>query len=152
MRSLGAAVVLTLLSAVPALAANMQLCRPGQTDAAPKPLPPSLVGAARAGFGYTQMPTAMVTRMTVFRCAAGQPMMCSAGANLPCGKADTATTLPAVSQYCAANPDTDFVPAYVTGHDTLYQWHCAGGQAVAASPAPLDAQGYFAEYWKAAGP
>ena len=152
MKALLAAGGFVLLTAIPALAANMQLCRPGQTDSAPKPLPPSLVNAARQGFGYTQMPAAVVTNMTVFRCAAGQPMMCSVGANLPCGKADKATSLPGVTQYCATNPQAAFVPAYVTGHDTLYQWHCAAGQAVPTSPAPLDAQGYFAEYWKAASP
>ncbi|MCB8881582.1 hypothetical protein ACELLULO517_15135 [Acidisoma cellulosilytica] len=152
MKPMVAAVGFLLLSAMPALAANMALCGPTETDAAPRPLPQRLIDMARTSFGYTQMPADVVTRMTVFRCAAGQPLLCSLGANLPCGKANAASSLPAVTQYCAANPQSDVVPAYVAGHDSLYQWRCADGRALASSPAALDAQGYFAEYWKAVNP
>lgn len=137
--------------AMPARGASAAaLCRAGETDTAPRTLPAALVDQARRAFGYTGMPAAVVMRQTAFRCAAGKPMMCSWGANLPCGKANTARSLPAVSDWCAGNPDSGFVPAYVTGHDTIYQWHCAGGKAVAAKPAALDAQGYFQTYWQAA--
>ncbi len=139
-----------ILSALPAFAASRALCRAGETDTALKSLPQNLVPAARTAFGYTGMTAADVMKMTAFRCAAGRPMMCSWGANLPCGKADTARSLAAASQWCASNPESDFIPAYVTGHDSAYQWHCAGGKAVAESPEALDAEGYFQSYWKPA--
>lgn len=139
---------LLLLSTMPVLAAGSALCQAAETDPAPKPLPQSLIAAARTSFGYTQMPADVVRRLTVFRCAAGQPLICSLGANLPCGKANRAASLPAASTWCQANPQSDVVPAYVTGHDSLFQWHCAGGKAVANHPAAIDAQGYFASYWK----
>ncbi|HEX3983587.1 MAG TPA: hypothetical protein VHX12_07830 [Acidisoma sp.] len=150
MKRLAAGIGCVLLTAMPVLTDAGTLCRPGETDLALRTLPPSLVASARTAFGYRDMAAAEVIRMTAFRCAAGRPFMCSWGANLPCGKANTAKNLPAVSTWCAANPDSDFVPAYVTGHDSLYQWHCVGGAAVAISPAALDAQGYFQSYWKAA--
>jgi hypothetical protein len=143
-----AALGLLLASSIPVLAADTALCRPAETDLAPKPLPLNLVTAARTSFGYRAMPADVVRRLTVFRCAAGQPLMCSFGANLPCGKANRAPSLPAVSSWCLIHPQSDVVPAYVTGHDSLFQWHCAGGQAVASHPAAIDAQGYFASYWK----
>jgi hypothetical protein len=147
---LTAAGFLLLSGVMPAMANSGGFCRPGETDTALKSLPHNLVPAARKSFGYTGMTAAQVMKMTAFRCAAGQPLMCSWGANLPCGKADKAPTLPAASQWCASNPNSDFIPAYVTGHDSAYEWHCAGGKAVATSPAPLDAQGYFKSYWKVA--
>jgi hypothetical protein len=74
-------------------------------------------------------------------------LICSWGANLPCGKADTALSLTAATQYCAANPDASFIPAYVTGHDTIYQWSCHAGVAVPSHPTPLDTRGFFQSYW-----
>lgn len=149
MKTALAALGLFLASTVPVLAADSALCRPAETDPAPKPLPQSLITAARTSFGYSQMPADMVRRLTVFRCAAGQPKICSLGANLPCGKAVRASSLPAVSSWCLAHPHSAVVPAYVTGHDSLFQWHCDGTKAVASEPAATDAQGYFASYWKA---
>lgn len=84
-----------------------------------------------------------------YRCASGNVLICTVGANLPCGKANTSRTLPDVSQWCATHENADIIPMAVTGHDTLYEWRCAGRAATAGKPVgALDARGFFAEYWK----
>lgn len=145
----GAAAVLFGLLVLPSLAAAAGLCAAGATNDALRPLPQSQALAARQAFGLApDMPAALVAHMTVYRCLAGQALICTAGANLPCGKANTARHLPAVSQWCASNPNADVVPAYVTGHDTAYDWRCHAGQAVPGRRAALDARGFFESYWK----
>jgi len=84
-----------------------------------------------------------------YRCAGGDVMVCVVGANLPCGKANTSTALPAAAEWCRANANAEFVPMYVTGHDTIYGWRCTGGMAtITGQPAKLDARGFFADYWR----
>lgn len=84
-----------------------------------------------------------------YRCASGAVLLCNVGANLPCGKANTSRTLPAATQWCQTHPNSDFIPMYVTGHDTVYSWRCIGDAAHAgALIGKLDAHGFFAAYWK----
>lgn len=88
-------------------------------------------------------------RSSLYRCADGAVLVCWVGANLPCGKANTAKELPAATQWCRSHRNSDFIPMVVTGHDTLYSWRCAGGTADAGAPVgALDARGFFAQYWK----
>lgn len=124
-------------------------CAAGQTDDTMRPLPPGLVPAARRAFGLSaSMPASVIAETTVYRCDAGRTLICTAGANLPCGKADRLTTSAAADSWCAAEKDGAVVPAFVTGHDTAYAWACQGGKAVAGRPAPLDDRGFFRDYWK----
>jgi hypothetical protein len=84
-----------------------------------------------------------------YRCAEGHVLACWVGANLPCGKANTAKELPAATQWCATHPNSDFIPMVVTGHDTPYSWSCVGSTAQASAPVgKLDSRGFFAAYWK----
>jgi hypothetical protein len=111
-----------------------------------RPTPPSLAAAVKSLFNFGGN---VALRATYYRCAGGDVEVCSVGANLPCDKADTRKDLPAATQWCATRANADFIPAYVTGHDTLYSWRCAGGKAEAAAPVGmLDARGFFTEYWK----
>ncbi len=66
----------------------------------------------------------------IWRCAAGTVLACTYGANIPCdGKADTRTTPgPGAREYCRDNPGAEIVPAYATGHSTIYAWHCVGNR------------------------
>jgi len=86
---------------------------------------------------------------TYYRCAGGDLLLCNVGANLPCGKANRSTTLPAATDWCQSNPNSDFIPMAVTGHDTLYVWRCIG---VIAKPVgkigEVDKRGFFTRYWK----
>jgi hypothetical protein len=109
--------------------------------------PPRALGAAIHRLFNIKGSYALAT--TYYRCAGGRVLLCSVGANLPCGKANTAKTLPAATQWCDTHPNSDFIPMVVTGHDTLYSWRCIGHAAHAgAVVGKLDARGFFAEYWK----
>jgi hypothetical protein len=148
MRALLAASALCLVLGSAAKAASpAAVCARISTDDALRPLAPSLVGAARRAFGYTGMTAAEIEHMTVFRCMDAQVLMCSWGANLACGKAETSPSLDSAANWCAGNPNAAFIPAYVTGHDTIYQWSCHDGLAVPSNPAPLDARGFFQSNW-----
>lgn len=139
------------LACLPSLAQAAGACAAGVTDDTLRPLPQSDASAARQAFGLApDMPDSLIAQLTVYRCAAGRMLICTAGANLPCGKADTATHLTAATHWCADNPDAAFIPAYVTGHDTAYQWRCHGGRAVPGQAATLDDRGFFESYWKPA--
>jgi hypothetical protein len=112
--------------------------------------PPSLASAIRRLFNVRGRE---VLAATYYRCAGGNVLVCWVGANLPCGKANTKKELPAAARWCASHADSNFIPMYVTGHDTLYSWHCAGRAAIAGAPvSKLDSRGYFQEYWKKVQP
>ena len=91
-----------------------------------------------------------------WRCANGSLMVCSFGANIPCDEKAVTSNTPtdAMNGYCAAPPpNVDAskpfdMPAFVTGHDTIWQWQCVGGKAVATKQIfQVDPQGYIASFW-----
>lgn len=97
----------------------------------------------------------------VWRCADGRVLACSHGANIPCESKANTSNKPskAMTDYCANPPATpapgmpSFIPAYVTGHDTIYSWACEDGRAVTNGPqAEVDNQGYMARFWYQVAP
>jgi hypothetical protein len=141
------------LLALPGMAAwanpPQQLCQDNATDDEERPIPQSLVPAAVRLFGLEAMPVEEVGRSTVYRCAAGRVLVCNLGANLPCGKANTSRNLPAAEAWCAENSGSDFIPMYVTGHDTIYRWRCDGTKAsTIGGPLETDQRGFISRYWK----
>ena len=139
-----AAVVLAI-----ALAASPgSVCRPAQTDTATRPIPPPLAPAVIAAFEVRMTP-AEVVHTGVIRCAEGHLLACLVGANLNCGKADPRTGNSGASDWCRDHANSDFVPAFATGHDTIYAWRCDGRRAVIARQIEhVDRQGFVAENWK----
>ena len=108
--------------------------------------PPSLAPAIRRLFNIRGHYAASAA---YYRCADGAVKVCFVGANLPCGRANTRKSLPAVARWCETHPDTESIPLYVTGHNSFYSWHCIGSKAATgASHGTLDARGFFEEYWK----
>jgi len=89
-----------------------------------------------------------------WRCADGAVLACLYGANIPCAsKADTSRTpTPGIADYCRQNPGSDFVPMYVTGHDTVVSWACHGADPVVTDVGAVDAQGYAKAYWEKVAP
>src|ERR1019366_4804067 len=85
----------------------------------------------------------------VWRCDRGKVMACSYGANLPCGKANASRTPSAAeAQFCKGNPYSPGIPAYITGHDTLFVWKCQYGQAAIERQSFLaDDRGFVKEVW-----
>ena len=76
--------------------------------------------------------------------------VCHFGANLPCQeKANTSQEASQEMQdYCQANPETDVIPAAVTGRATVYEWKCTGGEPkVVRQVFQSDPQGYLADFW-----
>ncbi len=149
---LAALMVLALALPHPARAASpAAYCRQAGTDDTLREIPVGLVPAAVRLFGLAAMPPADVQRGTYFRCFESHVFICNVGANLPCGAADTSRDLPAADAWCAQNPSSSFIPMYVTGHDTIYDWRCNGPKA---SPTKAvfhtDPRGFVAEMWKEA--
>lgn len=119
------------------------------TDDTLRPIPESLVPAVNAVFA-TRMPTGVAVDTTVFRCANGQVLVCSIGANLPCGRASTSRTpSPGVVNWCRDHPDAVFIPAVVTGHDTIYVWRCQdGAPQIVRQIQDVDSRGFIVRYWR----
>lgn len=127
------------------------LDRPDARYTGINPPPAVIAGLIRAlGAEPSGSGTQAFIRSTYWRCMDGVVYACNVGANLPCeSRADTRRTPTAgENAYCATNPDSSFIPMYVTGHATIYDWHCAGTAAIAGKPiARVDARGFIAGIW-----
>jgi hypothetical protein len=137
------------LGGAPARAEDpVQYCRRVGTDDTLRPLPASLVPQFLRQFGL-HMPAEYAQRTGYIRCDGGKVLGCSVGANLPCGPSDTRRDIPGADAWCRENHDPDVIPAYVTGHASIYAWQCQGGRAVPVRQvAHPDDRGFIAEYWK----
>jgi hypothetical protein len=95
-------------------------------------------------------PLSVLETGSSWRCMDGDVYACFVGANLPCdAKANTdRTPTQEEIEFCQQNPASDFVPAVVTGRETVFAWRCRDG-----SPEILnqvfqpDAQGFLSEIW-----
>jgi hypothetical protein len=82
------------------------------------------------------------------RCMDGRLLACFTGANLPCEKMNAARDNKGAEAFCQANPDAPVVPAFATGHDTIYSYRCVGRRAeIAGTTFPPDARGFAATLW-----
>ncbi len=123
-----------------------QVCRRAGTDDTPRTPPESLMPAIRRAFDLDDK---YPSEAAYYRCVDGHVLACFVGANLPCGKANLARSLPAATEWCRDNPNADFIPAVVTGHDTIYSWRCAGRVAKPGKKiGQLDGRGFFRDNWK----
>jgi hypothetical protein len=126
-----------------------EYCRQISTDDALRAVPASLVPVAVRLFQLDALPADQVQRSTYFRCANRHVLLCNLGANLPCGKADTRRDIPGADGWCADHAGSDFIPMYVTGHATIYQWRCDGPKAAITGTAfTVDDHGFIAQMWK----
>jgi hypothetical protein len=58
-----------------------------------------------------------------------------------------------MNQYCQANPGSEFIPAVVTSHQTIFAWSCQDENAVPGEQVfQVDEQGYIREIWYAITP
>ncbi|MCC7129113.1 MAG: hypothetical protein B6D39_03340 [Anaerolineae bacterium UTCFX2] len=95
-------------------------------------------------------PSEVFEQSTIWRCMDHSVYACNFGANLPCdSKADTnQTPTQAMADYCKENPNSDFIPMYVTGHATIYSWHCVKDQPeVLEQLDEVDAAGFLSRIW-----
>jgi|HubBroStandDraft_2_1064218.scaffolds.fasta_scaffold00332_12 hypothetical protein len=89
-----------------------------------------------------------------WRCMNRMVFVCAIGANIPCSaKADLAKRNVGADKYCQDYPEATFVPAYATGHETLFAWSCSLGRAVPGKRiAKLDPRGYRIDIWYKVAP
>jgi hypothetical protein len=144
-------VLLLLLAAEQATAQDaVQLCREKGTDDDVRPIPQSLVPAAERIFGL-RMRDQQVLHSTVYRCADGHVLLCTYGANLPCGKANSDRDLPGAEAWCRDHPNATFVPRFAIPRGNIYDWGCAGGSPkVIKQIEEIDPRGFVARYWNPA--
>lgn len=115
-------------------------------------VPDRIIGGYKqaAGLEASTEPQEMFQKLTIWRCMRGKVYACNFGANLPCdSKANTSKTpTQAMLDFCKATPNSDFIPMAVTGHDTVYSWHCLNDQPqVLQQIGQVDAEGYLAQIW-----
>jgi hypothetical protein len=87
---------------------------------------------------------------TFWRCMDGKVWACFVGANLPCtAKADVSREpSPEMTEFCREQPDSDFIPAYVTGRETVYVWRCkSGSPEIVKQWVEPDARGFLSSIW-----
>jgi hypothetical protein len=85
-----------------------------------------------------------------WRCMNADVYVCFVGANIPCwSKADTSRTSEGATTWCAEHPNEQFVPAYATGHETVWLWGCEQGRPVIRNEndVKLDPRGFRPEEW-----
>lgn len=119
-------------------------------------VPVAIARGLQQAFGVARTkPLAPFERGTTWRCMDGAVYACNVGANLPCQEKPPRDPQPTdgMRSYCAANPGSDFIPMYVTGHATIYDWSCDGatprrGKQTGA----LDARGFVASIWHRIAP
>jgi hypothetical protein len=113
-------------------------------------VPESVATGLLAALNTPDVPIDVLINGSSWRCMGGQVYACFVGANLPCEeKANTdGTPTQAEQDFCQQQPDADIIPAYVTGHNTIYEWRCTHGTAEAVKQVfQVDAQGYIADVW-----
>lgn len=149
--SAGGLVLILFVAAQQASAQDaVRLCREKGSGNGVRPIPQSLVPAAKRIFGL-RMPDQQVLHSTVFRCADGRVLLCTNGANLPCGKANSDRDLPGAEAWCRGHPNAEFVPRFAIPRGNIYNWGCAAGMPkVIAQIEEIDPRGFVARYWKPA--
>jgi putative hemolysin len=122
---------------------------PGPEYTGPQ-VPEAVAEGLQAAFDAPDLPTDVLESGSFWRCMDGSVYACFVGANLPCeAKANTdRTPTQAEIDYCQEDPDSDFIPAAVTGRETVYEWRCVdGAPEIVQQLIQPDAQGFLSDYW-----
>jgi hypothetical protein len=101
---------------------------PGSNYVGPQ-VPESVAQGLQQALNAPDTPIDVLENGSFWRCMDGNVYACFVGANLPCeAKANTDRT-PTQEEldYCQKNPNSDFIPAVVTGRETVYEWRCLDG-------------------------
>lgn len=122
---------------------------PGEEYTGPA-LPETVARGLQTALNAPDLPFEMLQNGSVWRCVEGQVYACFVGANLPCEAKVNLDKTPTqeMTDFCTANPDSDFVPAVVTGRETVYEWRCTNSTPeIVRQVSEPDAQGFFSEIW-----
>ncbi|HEM62072.1 MAG TPA: hypothetical protein ENO24_07260 [Chloroflexi bacterium] len=113
-------------------------------------VPQSVGEGLQKALNVPDMPLDMLINGSSWRCMNGDVYACFVGANLPCdAKANTdRTPTQEEVEFCQANPDSEFIPAVVTGRETIFEWRCREGiPEVVRQVWQADEQGFLSEIW-----
>jgi hypothetical protein len=114
-------------------------------------MPQTIAEALKKASGASpDAPLDIFLKGSFWRCMNGKVYACFVGANLPCdSKANTdKTPTTAETDFCKANPNSDFIPAAVTGHDTIYEWRCNQvAPEIVKQVFQVDERGYISDIW-----
>jgi hypothetical protein len=122
---------------------------PGPEYVGPK-VPESIARGLQLALNTPDTPIDVLQNGSFWRCMGGSVYACFVGANLPCeAKADIdRTSTPGEADYCQQNPNSDFIPAVVTGRETVYQWRCLNGVPdIVQQLTQPDARGFLSNIW-----
>jgi Tol biopolymer transport system component len=122
---------------------------PGSNYVGPQ-VPESVARGLQQALNAPDTPLDVLQNGSLWRCMDGSVYACFVGANLPCeAKANTDRT-PTQEEidYCQQNPNSDFIPAVVTGRETVYEWRCLDGAPdIVKQLTQPDEQGFFSDIW-----
>jgi hypothetical protein len=114
-------------------------------------VPDVIAEGIRAAFNAEDVDLEVYRRGTVWRCMDSQVHACNVGANIPClGKADESRDpSQPIIDYCQENPSADFIPAVVTGRETIYEWGCDddGQPVIVDQYTEVDSRGFLQFAW-----
>lgn len=116
------------------------------------PVPDAIISGFKeaAGLVSSTEPDDQFRKSTIWRCMDGKVYACNFGANLQCdSQAETnKTPTQAMSDFCSANPNSDFIPLSVVGHSSIYSWKCVNGAAEVLDQVDQpDARGFLSRIW-----
>jgi hypothetical protein len=153
---MGALLSLLVFGHAEAASANdlPQLCRQVQNDDTIRPYSHGLFGQTVAAF-KTLFPDARDTPdeselsgQAQYRCMNGKALVCFIGANLPCAKMNASRDNMGADDFCRQNANAEEVPAFATGHDSVYAYRCRNGKAEVADEIwQLDGRGFATKLW-----
>jgi len=118
-------------------------------------VPESVAQGLQVALNAPDTPLSVLESGSSWRCMNGDVYACFVGANLPCdARANTGETPTQEEiEFCQQNPDSDFIPAAVTGRETVYEWRCRNGAPeIVQQVFHPDAQGFLSEIWHKISP
>jgi hypothetical protein len=115
-------------------------------------MPETIVDGLMKATGAAEDARSVVRTASAWRCMDRKVYACWVGANLPCEAQANVDKTPtqAENDFCTANPDSLGIPAFVTGHETIYNWVCKEGKPVIDGQGfHVDPRGFISEIWYA---
>jgi hypothetical protein len=114
-------------------------------------IPESIIKGIRKTMKLSDdVPADYIRQTTFWRCMDSKVFICIVGANLPCMEKADLNRMPsgAMLNFCQTNPGQDYIPAYVTGHTSVYEWRCSGkAPVITRQLSKPDARGFLSEIW-----
>ena len=122
---------------------------PGATYSGPQ-APKSVAQGLQKALKAPDTPLSVLQNGLSWRCMDGNVYACFVGANLPCDAKANADRSPTEAEigFCEQNPTSDFIPAVVTGRETIFEWRCRNGAPeIVRQVFQPDAQGFLSDFW-----